>query len=122
MLYHRDVLWNDDFDRQAKELIVGEYTFSRHLKEHLKKDKYKKSYNVIRKKLNTIIKQLQQTDIKPFEVEVIDNKVTKCVVRTVYNKNEDISIVFRKGVVITFWLNQNTDKHENLKVENYRRI
>ena len=120
MLYHREISWNNDFDIQSKNLIVGEYKFSRHLEEHLKKDNYKKSYNVSKNKLSTIIKHLQHTDVKPFEVEVVNNNVTKCVVRTSYDNNQDISIVFRKGLIVTYWLNNKTDNHNSLKIENYK--
>lgn len=59
--------------------------------------------------------------LEPFEVEVEDNKIVKCVVRTRYDDNKDICIVFRYGIIITAYLDDINDNHETLDYSKYEK-
>ena len=70
----------------------------------------------------SIINTLRHTNpLEPFEVEVKDNKVVKCVVRTRYDDNKDICIVFRYGIIITAYLDDINDNHETLDYSKYEK-
>lgn len=117
-LYHREVYWLPHFDSQSQLLIKSANRLSYHLWQHIEKDKYSQpKYNIDVVKLFLIVKSLDT--VKPFEVEVENRVVTKCVVRVRYDDKKDISIVFRDGIIITAWLNFRTDFHETLDRSRY---
>lgn len=118
MLYHREVFWKDNFDKESLFLIRTAKGYSFHMLQHFDNVDYK--HNIERIVLTNIVRRLQKTeDIKPYEVEVENGKVVKCVVRVSYNKDKDVSIVFRFGKVITAWLNSKEDIHNTLDASKY---
>jgi hypothetical protein len=62
-----------------------------------------------------------------FELEVTDGVSSKAAVRVPYNDRYDLSLVLRPGacsghvIVVTCWLNENTDLHQTLKAGRYTR-
>ena len=119
-LYHKNIYWEDWFDKGARKLIKSNLTLSQHLIEHLNNtdDKHKIDVN----KLYSIINTLRHTNpLEPFEVEVEDNKVVKCVIRTKYNDDKDICIVFRYGIVVTAYLDDVNDNHATLDYSKYEK-
>lgn len=117
-LYHREVYWLSYFDTQSQILIKSANRLSNHLWEHIEISD-KPRYDIDVSKLFLIVKSLDS--VEPFEVEVDNNKVVKCVIRTRYDNNRDISIVIREGFIVTAWLNHNNDLHGTLDVSKYER-
>lgn len=126
MLYHKEVYWKDWFDNSAKSLITTECELSNHLWKHIEEDEDKR-YDIDLSLLYLIVKRLSENGLRDsnregiFEVEVENEEVTKCVVRCIYDRNRDISIVFRKGLVVTAWLNDKNDLHNTLDESKYER-
>ncbi len=122
MLYHREVCWKPQFDKQINKILDDnyEYIFSKHLKN--RKD-FK--HNIDSGKLNNAIKYIRRKHIRAFECETINNKVIKFAIRIGYNKNKDISIVFLERnndvMIKTCWLNDKVDKHKTLDYDKYER-
>ena len=118
--YHRDIYWESWFDKGARKLVKSDFILSKHLIEHLNDQDDKHKIDV--GKLYSIINTLRHTNpLEPFEVEVKDNKVVKCVVRTRYDDNKDICIVFRYGIIITAYLDDINDNHETLDYSKYEK-
>ena len=119
-LYHKEVYWEDWFNESAKNLVNSELKLSRHMNEHL--DNVDDKHDVDICKLYLIVKELKKNMfVMPFEVEVDNGKVTKCVIRTKYDDKRDISIVFRYGLIVTAYLNENVDLHNSLDYSKYEK-
>lgn len=120
-LYHRDSSkWLKSFDEQSLTLIKSANALSNHMWEHVADTD--KKHDIDYKKLYLIVKKLQSySNIEPFEVEVEKGNVTKCVVRTEYDEQRDISIVFRFGFIVTAWLNDKNDTHKTLIKNKYEK-
>lgn len=119
-LYHRDIYGESWFDKGARKLVKSDFILSQHLIEHLNNQDDKHKIDV--GKLYSIINTLRHTNpLEPFEVEAEDNKVVKCVVRTRYDNNKDICIVFRYGIIITAYLDDINDNHETLDYSKYEK-
>lgn len=118
MLYHREVYWKELFDAESQLLLKGNILISNHLYKHIEQDT-KPRYNIDIDKLFDTIEYLQDNKFYPFEVETDNGKVTKAVVRVKYDNKRDISIVIRKGFIVTAWLNDNTDLHFTLDESKY---
>lgn len=119
-LYHKEVYWEDWFNESAKNLVDSELKLSRHMNEHL--DNVDDKHDVDICKLYLIVKELKKNMlVMPFEVEVDNGKVTKCVIRTKYDGERDISIVFRYGLIVTAYLNENVDLHNSLDYSKYEK-
>jgi hypothetical protein len=119
-LYHKEVYWEDWFNESAKNLVNSELKLSRHMNEHL--DNVDDKHDVDICKLYLIVKELKKNMfVMPFEVEVDNGKVTKCVIRTKYDDKRDISIVFRYGLIVTAYLNKNVDLHNSLDYSKYEK-
>lgn len=120
-LYHRKVCWCESFDRLAKELFNKNYSY--HLIHHDSNAKHDINF----KKLDMIINELitNNRDYYLYEVETRHkNYLIKAVLRTSYDDNRDINIVFGKRdnnklMVKTAWLNKKTDTHTTLDVSKY---
>lgn len=120
MLFHREVYWEDWFDEASLELVknLGGFTF--HMHEHFS-NTTEARYDYTSKGVVDAILNIRKQQCKPFEVELINNNITKAVYRIEYDNTRDISIVFRRGFVITAWLNNKTDKHSTLDSSKYTR-
>ena len=120
-LYHRQTSkWLEHFDKESLELIKSANELSKHLWQHIDEHKCDKKHCIDLQKLYIIINELKSYEnVEPFEVETEKGEVTKCVVRTKYNDTQDIIIVFRKGIVVTAYLNDSNDKHLTLNSKNY---
>jgi len=83
-------------------------------------------------KVDNIILNLKNNPVEPFEVNItkVNNKfdITKLVIRTSYDEDRDISIVFIPRLnhdktftafIKTAWLNSNTDIHSTLDKTKY---
>lgn len=117
-LYHRNIDYLNEWDSQSLEIVKSAKRLSSHMWHHL--DHTDKKHNIDLQKLFLIVKNLQKyTNVEPFEVEVEKGDVVKCVIRTEYDDEYDISIVFRKDVIITAYLNKKDDLHSTLKSEKY---
>jgi len=118
-LYHRNVYWKPQFDAQSLTIIKSVERLSNHLWEHI--DMHNKPrYNIDVAKLFLIIKSIDESNCHPFEVEVENGVVTKCVIRVKYDDRNDISIVARDGFIATCWTNDNKDKHVTLNKTKYQ--
>lgn len=118
-LYHRNVYWKPQFDAQSLTIIKSVERLSNHLWEHI--DMHNKPrYNIDVAKLFLIIKSIDESNCHPFEVEVENGVVTKCVIRVKYDDRNDISIVARDGFVQTCWINDNKDLHCTLDKSKYQ--
>ena len=118
-LYHREVHWLDSFDSQSLTLIRSIERLSNHVYEHIESGKARYSFTV--DKLYVILKNINESNCHPFEVETTDGIVTKCVIRCEYDESRDISIVVRDGFVVTVWVNSNMDKHGTLDRSKYEK-
>ena len=119
MLYHREVHWLDSFDSQSLTLIRSIERLSNHVYEHIESGKAR--YNFTIAQLYIILKNVDESNCHPFEVEVEDGKVVKCVIRLRYDDKRDVSIVVREGFVVTAWVNSNMDKHASLDRSKYEK-
>lgn len=123
-LYHAEVFFEDWFKEVAVDLFNNNY--SNHLRNHFTYDNGKTCYGISEYTLDTIIDELinGNKEFYLYEVEVeMSCFMTKCVVRTSYNDNFDVSIVFgfydNDYVVKTAWLNSKDDTHRKLDKSKY---
>lgn len=124
-LYHRKVFWHSSFDTLAKELFNKNYSL--HLFEHLLYSTDK--HGMTMRELDRIIDELMENKRNYFLYEVqtdIHDNVYKCALRTSYDLDKDISIVFNlskdgKLIVKTAWLNNKSDRHTTLDKSKYYR-
>ena len=120
-LFHKKVFWMKSFDRMAQILFNKNY--SEHLWEHFLFSKGK--HDVTARELDRIIDEI--IDLKRnyylYEVETTSYndhiELSKAVVRTSYNEEYDVSIVFAKDKVKTAWLNRKNDRHFTLDYKKY---
>ena len=120
-LYHREVFWKDNFDKDSARIVKSVYRLSKHLKDYLYNDNSERrsfDLNGIWKTIDTL---KTMDSIESFEVETENGFLTKCVVRVGYNEKKDICLVFRKGLVVTAWLCNKNDKHSTLDKTKYDR-
>ena len=120
-LYHREVFWNDSFDRDSAKLIKYVYRLSRHLKEYLEEDNTERRNFDLDGIMGTVEYLKTMDSVESFEVETENGFLTKCVVRVSYNKRKDICIVFRKGLIVTAWLCNKDDTHKTLDKTKYEK-
>lgn len=130
-LYHREVYWKNYFDKESKKIInsidiTNPNHISYHLLQHICGNDIdyleRRKHNIDIVSLTSQIIGLQgSTSVFPFEVEVNNGHVTKCVVRAEYDENRDISIAFRYRKVVTAWLNNKNDKHRTLDDSKYEK-
>lgn len=125
-LYHKKVFWYKSFDVLAKKLFNKNYSL--HLFEHLLYSTDK--HGMTMRELDRIIDELidnKRCYFLYYEVETqAKDEITKCVLRTGYDLNRDISIVFANGkdgrlIVKTAWLNDKKDTHVTLNKSKYWR-
>ena len=86
-LYHREVYWLDSFDSQSLMLIRSIERLSNHLYERIESGKPR--YDIKVRQLYFIIKEIDESNCRPFEVEVEDDKVVKCVIRLKYDDEKE---------------------------------
>lgn len=122
-LYHKKVFWHTDFDLQARTLFNKNYSL--HLFEHLlySTDKHGMTMRELDRIIDEIIDKKRNYFL--YEVETtIHDEVFKAVVRTSYDLDRDISIVFALSkknelIVKTAWLNRKDDRHMTLDKSKY---
>jgi hypothetical protein len=122
-LYHKKVFWYADFDLQARALFNKNYSL--HLFEHLLYSTDK--HGMTMRELDRIIDELMENKRKYFLYEAqtdIHDNVYKCVLRTSYDLDRDISIIFALSkknelIVRTAWLNNKSDFHNTLDKSKY---
>jgi len=120
-LYHRNVFWKKDFDRQSAELIRTVNRLSHHVWEYIDYSNAERR-NFSARDIYHVIDELKKMDnVKSFEVETDGHRVTKCCVRVHFNAKKDICIVCRFGKVITTWLCNKDDTHNTLDKRKYTR-
>lgn len=124
-LYHKHVYWLKKFDTEARTLFNKNYSL--HLFEHLLYSTDK--HGMTMRELDRIIDELMENKRNYFLYEVectIHNEVFKAALRTSYDLDRDISIVFANGkdgklIVKTAWLNDKKDTHVTLNKSKYWR-
>ena len=124
-LYHKKVYWLSHFDTQARALFNKNYSL--HLFEHLLYSTDK--HGMTMRELDRIIDELMENKRNFYLYEVqtdIHDNVYKCALRTSYNLDKDISIVFNlskdgKLIIKTAWLNGKDDRHATLDKTKYWR-
>lgn len=117
-LYHKEVYWKDNFDKDSMKLVYSVRRLSKHLMEHLNNADEKHEYDLkgISRAFNAI-KGENKGYI--FEVEEEDGRVTKAVIRVEYDSKKDICLVVRHGIIATAWVNYKNDKHFTLDKTKY---
>lgn len=120
MLYHREIKWFDNFDNESLNLVGSTQKLSKHLYHHIKYDK-DRSHNLTLKGVYTALNRIKTYEyIEPFEVETDENNhAIKCVVRTYYDRYNDICLVITKDLVVTAWLCDYRDNHKTLNKNKY---
>ena len=121
MLYHKKVYWDKQFDVDARKIMEKEkYTFSNHLLKNLRYSKAKRR-QITEERLSQILYNIRdrKQNYYLYEVEVKNGNVVKAVVRTSYDKENDISIVYRNECIVTAWLNEKGDRHFTLDKKKY---
>ena len=121
MLYHKKVYWDKQFDVDARKIMEKEkYTFSNHLLKNLRYSKAKRR-QITEERLSQILYNIRdrKQNYYLYEVEVKNGNVVKAVVRTSYDKENDISIVYRNECIVTAWLNEKNDRHLTLDKKKY---
>lgn len=122
-LYHKKVFWYATFDVLAKELFNKNYSL--HLFEHLlySTDKHDMKMRELDRIIDELIDNKRCYFLYEVETEAKD-KIIKCAIRTSYDLDRDISIVFAvskdgKNIVKTAWLNGKNDRHFTLDKSKY---
>lgn len=121
MLYHKKVYWDKQFDIDARKIMEKEkYTLSQHLLKNLRYSKAKRR-QITEERLSQILYNIRdrKQNYYLYEVEVENGNVVKAVVRTSYDKEDDISIVYRNECIVTAWLNEKSDRHFTLDKKKY---
>lgn len=122
-LYHKQVFWYKSFDVLAKELFNKNYSL--HLFEHLlySTDKHGMTMRELDRIIDELINHKRYYFLYEIETKGKDD-IVKCVLRTSYDLDRDISIVFAiskdgKNIVKTAWLNRKKDWHFTLDKSKY---
>ena len=122
-LYHKKVFWCADFDLQAKALFNKNYSL--HLFEHLlySTDKHGMTMRELDRIIDELMDNKRNFYLYEAQTDIHDN-VYKCAIRTSYDLDRDISIVFNlskdgKLIVKTAWLNDKKDFHNTLDKSKY---
>lgn len=130
-LLHSDVYLNDLIREKTMKVInnIKYFHLSKHMKDRiLEADR---SHRIYKDKLYSILNNISKAEKELFEVEITkENKnvyISKYVIRTKYNNDEDIAIALRphkdfatgkvditKALVVTAWLNNSFDSHTTL--------
>lgn len=121
MLYHKKVYWDKQFDIDARKIMEKEkYTFSNHLLKNLRYSKAKRR-QITEERLSQILYNIRdrKQNYYLYEVEVKNGNVVKACIRTSYDKENDISIVYRDKCIVTAWLNEKQDIHRTLDKKKY---
>lgn len=121
MLYHKFVYWKPNFNRDALRLLNDNYSI--HLLENLLFSK-RDNHSINTHKLSCIIRDIKDRSNTTqrffiYEVEEKDGVVVKGALRTSYDDEYDVNIVFSKECVITAWLNRKNDTHNTLDKRRY---
>lgn len=124
-LLHTEVWMTENHKTVAKGLQkkLNVATFSQHLFDHLSNKDHKHDYT--RQDIENVVKRIVNNPIDPFELEVTENDwgiyhITKYCVRTILNKDYDISIVVgSKNNIVTAWINEESDTHNTLDIHKY---
>lgn len=120
-LYHRNVYWKQDFDKQSAQVIKMVNRLSHHVWEYIDySDSEKRNFSA-RDIYNVIDKLKKMDNVKSFEVKTDGHKVIKCCVRVNFNDKKDICVVCGFGKVITVWLCNKNDKHDTLDKRKYEK-
>ena len=124
-LYHKKVYWCADFDSQAKALFNKNYSL--HLFEHLlySTDKHGMTMRELDRIIDELMENKRNFYLYEAQTDIHDN-VYKIALRTSYDIDRDISIVFANGkdgklIVKTAWLNDKKDRHFTLDKTKYWR-
>ena len=122
-LYHKKVFWCATFDSQAKALFNKNYSL--HLFEHLlySTDKHGMTMRELDRIIDELMNHKRYYFLYEIETKGKDN-IIKCVLRTSYDLDRDISIVFALSnknelIVKTAWLNRKNDWHFTLDKSKY---
>lgn len=122
-LYHKKVYWCADFDSQARALFNKNYSL--HLFEHLlySTDKHGMTMRELDRIIDELIDNKRNYFLYEAQTDIHDN-VYKIALRTSYDLDRDISIVFALSkknelIVKTAWLNHKRDKHNTLDKSKY---
>lgn len=117
-LYHKEVLWKNNFEKDAMNLVWTVRRLSYHLLQHLNNADEKHEYTLkgISKAFNEI---KYNNNGYLFEIEEENGIVTKAVYRIEYDDKKDICLVIRKGLIATAWVNYKNDKHFTLDKTKY---
>ena len=126
-LYHKDVYWKSNFNNALRYLVSPKEYIAVSTTAHcrLNKDMHCDHDLIDRKTLVKILLECRQGKRRytVFEVETDYKKryeeILKAVIRTSYNRDKDIAIVVRKGVIITSWLQCKGDNHATLRRKRY---
>lgn len=125
MLYNVSINeWKDDFILQSIIILENVKHISYHMWQHLKnKNKEDISHNINEHKFFVILNSIKSGKKKYKIVEVetdSENRVVKSLIRTNYNKRQDITIVCDINCYVrTAWLNDKNDNHKTLNYKNY---
>lgn len=123
-LYHKKVYWKKWFDKAARRLFYSN-AYSLHMYEHCMFSKNTHDINIWR--LGQILDDIQKRkqNYYLYEVETYYHydthfeEIIKAVIRTTYDKDHDICIVFDKYKIRTAWLNNKNDYHTTLDYNKY---
>ena len=122
-LYHIQVYIPDELLGSSKELLDRDAHISNHIFKRISDtmlSKYNRGFTI--DELRWLISEMIYDDADPFEVASEDGvTATKAVFRTKYDDYFDISIVVRKNVIVTAWLNMVDDNHYTLDKTKYER-
>lgn len=123
-LWHSDVFIPQKLyhqvERQKTRFILNKKHKSYHLiLDRLNNNKHDIKHDYTEKDVDDIVMKIMYSDIKPFEIETTDNKVSKYVIRISYDNERDISVVIRFNTIITAWINHKEDIHKTLDKSKY---
>ena len=121
-LYHKKVFWKSEFDNLARSLFNTNYSL--HLWEHAMFNTDKHDFTI--RELEKIIIEMMEyrRNFYVYEAETLNNTLIKIAIRTNYDLDRDISIVFALSkknelIVKTAWLNNKSDRHITLDKGKY---
>lgn len=127
-LYHITIYMPTDYILDSysyqKNIDIDKVQFSKHIENHFNardKKHLASKYDIIQ-----ALKIAKQTQVVPFEVEALNNKIIKYCIRVPFNRFKDVclAIAIRENGTLfikTAWNNSKNDKHFTLDRDKYEK-
>lgn len=124
-LYHKHCYWKKRYDRALSYLVTDYMRVSSHIKYNTNKwcghDKVwiNRLLAIVYGCANRTKPHLLFEVECEYDTETRYDEITKAVIRAEWNEIKDVTVVIRKGIIVTAWLQDKDDKHHTLDDSKY---